>query len=82
VLRGDWEGWLDFFLDGVATVGEEAVTSARELFATVAADRECVLNEAAASVERGNEIGGQSRMTILAAQTPSSGRPRRACDKP
>lgn len=48
--EGDWEGWLDFFLDGVATVGEEAVTSARELFATVAADRERVLNEAAASV--------------------------------
>ncbi|MGH8137395.1 MAG: Fic family protein [Terriglobia bacterium] len=48
--EGDWEGWLDFFLDGIATVGEEAVTSARELFATVAADRELVLNEAAASV--------------------------------
>ncbi len=48
--EGDWEGWLDFFLDGVATIGEEAVTSARELFATVAADRERVLNEAAASV--------------------------------
>ncbi len=48
--EGDWEGWLDFFLDGVATVGEEAVTSARELFATVAADRDRILNEAAASV--------------------------------
>ena len=30
---GDWEGWTDFFLDGVATIAEEAVTSARELFA-------------------------------------------------
>jgi Fic family protein len=48
--EGDWEGWLDFFLDGVSTVGEDAVTSARELFATIAADRERVLNEAAASV--------------------------------
>jgi Fic family protein len=36
---GDWEGWLDFFLDGVATIGEEAVASARELFALVATDR-------------------------------------------
>ncbi|MBN2195948.1 MAG: hypothetical protein JW751_24230, partial [Polyangiaceae bacterium] len=36
---GDWEGWLDFFLDGVATIADEAVTSARELFALVAADR-------------------------------------------
>jgi len=47
---GDWEGWIDFFLDGVATVGEAAVKSARELFETVAADRTRVLNEAAASV--------------------------------
>jgi hypothetical protein len=98
--EGDWEGWLDFFLDGVATVGEEAVTSARELFATVATDRERVLNEAAASVaalrlfellpgrpppgsilclsqiprsvERGNGIGSQSRMTIAYAVLPAS----------
>ena len=30
---GDWEGWTDFFLDGVATIADEAVASARELFA-------------------------------------------------
>jgi len=40
---GDWEGWLDFFLDGVATIADEAVASARELFALVAADRARVL---------------------------------------
>lgn len=40
---GDWEGWLDFFLDGVATIADEAVASARELFALVAADRTRVL---------------------------------------
>jgi Fic family protein len=38
-LDGDWEGWLDFFLDGVATIADEAVASARELFALVAEDR-------------------------------------------
>ena len=38
-VDGDWEGWLDFFLDGVATVADEAVVSARELFALVAEDR-------------------------------------------
>jgi hypothetical protein len=27
VQKGDWEGWLDFFLDGVATVAEEAAQS-------------------------------------------------------
>jgi Fic family protein len=36
---GDWEGWADFFLDGVATIADEAVASARELFALVNADR-------------------------------------------
>lgn len=40
---GDWEGWLDFFLDGVATVADEAVASARELFALVSADRTRIL---------------------------------------
>lgn len=24
-LEGDWEGWTDFFLDGVATIAGEAV---------------------------------------------------------
>lgn len=42
-VDGDWEGWLDFFLHGVATIADEAVASARELFALVAADRARVL---------------------------------------
>jgi Fic family protein len=37
--EGDWEGWTDFFLDGVATIADEAVDSARDLFAVVSADR-------------------------------------------
>ena len=47
---GDWEGWLDFFLDGVATIADEAVASARELFALVAVDRTRVLAHAGMSV--------------------------------
>jgi Fic family protein len=47
---GDWEGWLDFFLDGVATIGEETVTAAGVLFTTITADRKRVLSESAASV--------------------------------
>jgi hypothetical protein len=47
---GDWEGWLDFFLDGVATVSDETVTTARELFLTVSSDRERVLKESGTSV--------------------------------
>lgn len=49
-VDGDWEGWLDFFLDGVATIADEAVASARELFALVAADRARVLGHGQASI--------------------------------
>ena len=48
--RGDWEGWTDFFLDGVATIADEAVDSARELFALVAEDRRRTLDCAGTSV--------------------------------
>jgi Fic family protein len=38
-VDGDWESWLAFFLEGVATISDEATASARELFALVEADR-------------------------------------------
>jgi len=47
---GDWEGWLDYFLDGVATIADEAVASARDLFALVAVDRARALEHAGTSV--------------------------------
>lgn len=40
---GDWEGWIEFFLDGVATIAAEAVSSARDLFSLVGRDRARVL---------------------------------------
>jgi Fic family protein len=49
-IDGDWESWLDFFLDGVATIADEAVASARDLFALVAADRARVLAHEGMSV--------------------------------
>ena len=49
-IEGDWEGWLDFFLDGVATIAEEAITSARDLFTLVAQDRDRILDSGSASV--------------------------------
>lgn len=48
--RGDWEGWTDFFLDGIATIADEAATSSRELHALVTEDRTRVLNHAGTSV--------------------------------
>jgi Fic family protein len=47
---GDWEGWTAFFLEGVATIAEEAVQSARGLFALVSHDRGRVLDAGKASV--------------------------------
>ena len=42
-VEGDWEGWLTFFLEGVATIAAEVVSSARDLFGIVAKDRARVL---------------------------------------
>ena len=48
--EGDWEGWTAFFLEGVATIAEEAVQSARDLFALVSRDRARVLAGGKATV--------------------------------
>ena len=48
--HGDWEAWTDFFLDGVATIADEAVATAREIFTLVNADRERLLGARGASV--------------------------------
>lgn len=38
-VRGDWEGWLGFFLDGVAETAQQAVDTAQRLLALMAQDR-------------------------------------------
>lgn len=48
--NGDWEGWTDFFLEGVATIADEAVTAAREVFALVSADRQRLVAASGASI--------------------------------
>lgn len=70
---GDWEGWLDFFLDGVATIAEEAVQSATELFKLVATDRERLLARADATVVTLRLFEMLPRMPILTA-TATTGR--------
>lgn len=47
---GDWEAWTDFFLEGVAAIADEAVATARDLFALVSADRGRVLSASGVSV--------------------------------
>jgi Fic family protein len=49
--EGDWEGWLDFFLEGVATIADEAVADSRELFALVMRDRERIVAAEETSVQ-------------------------------
>lgn len=42
--EGAWEAWLDFFLDGVKTIADEAVETSRDLFTLVAGDRNRVIH--------------------------------------
>ena len=48
--EGDWEGWTTYFLEGVATIADEAVAGSRALFALIADDRARVLAAPAATV--------------------------------
>jgi len=48
--NGNWEAWTDFFLEGVATIADEAVAAARELFALVTEDRQRLVAAPGASV--------------------------------
>jgi Fic family protein len=48
--RGDWEAWIEFFLEGVATIADEAVTAAREVFALVTEDRQRLMAAPGASI--------------------------------
>lgn len=47
---GDWEGWLAFFLEGIATVAEEAIATARRLHTIVGDAREQLLARKDATV--------------------------------
>ncbi len=44
-LRGDWEGWLRFFLRGVAETAEQATDTAERIFERRERNRALVLNE-------------------------------------
>jgi Fic family protein len=55
--HGDWEGWLRFFLEGVISTSEEAVTTTRRILALFENDRRQIekLGRAAASAFRVHE---------------------------
>ena len=47
---GDWEAWIEFFLEGVATIADEAVIAAREVVALVSEDRQRLISAPGASI--------------------------------
>jgi Fic family protein len=82
-LDGDWEGWLDFFLDGVATAADEAVNVARDLVALVEVDRVRLLAHDGVSVSALRLLGHLSThpvvtvasvMTLIDATKPTAGK--------
>lgn len=82
-IAGDWESWLDFFLDGIATIADEAVASARELFALVGADRTRVLSHEGMSIvalrlfellPRHPVVTAAAAMKLVETTKPTAGR--------
>jgi Fic family protein len=82
-VDGDWEGWTAFFLDGVATIADEGVATARDLFSLVAADRARVLENDSASVfaarlfellPRHPLVSVASAMKLLTTSKPTAAR--------
>jgi Fic family protein len=47
---GDFEGWLKYFLEGIAVIADETVETSQKLFALTSADRTKVLSVRATSV--------------------------------
>lgn len=48
--KGDWEGWLAYFLEGVAVVAEESLSMIGSLFEILTRDRTRYLNSGGATV--------------------------------
>jgi len=48
--EGDWDGWLRFFLVGVAEIADDATRTARALYARVSEDRQALLKTPGATV--------------------------------
>ena len=49
-IDGDWEGWVAFFLEAVATIADEATTAARNISRIVGRDRQRVLDAKSSTV--------------------------------
>ncbi len=69
--EGDWEAWVAFFCEGVASVSDGAVTTARRLLALAETDRERVAN-------LGRKAGSAAAVQTALLRTPVCTIPRLA----
>jgi Fic family protein len=65
-VRGDWEGWLGFFLDGVAETAQQAVDTAQRLLALLKRDRARIATLGARAGNVGLVFEQFARRVILA----------------
>ncbi len=64
---GDWEGWMSFFLEGVAAMATESVQTAKKLFRLVSQDRERVVAAKGVSISAIRLFEQLPRRPILTA---------------
>lgn len=48
-VNGDWEGWLEFFLDGVVEIASEAIGTVQQTTSLIRRDRERVISASRAA---------------------------------
>lgn len=65
--NGDWEGWMSFFLEGVAAMALESVQTAKKLFRLVSQDRERVVSRDGVSISAVRLFEQLPRRPILTA---------------
>jgi len=65
--NGDWEGWMSFFLEGVAAMASESVQTAKKLFRLVSQDRERVVSGDGVSISAVRLFEQLPRRPILTA---------------
>ncbi len=67
---GDWEGWLAYFLEGVAVIANESVHLIRDLFGIIETDRKRYLESSAATVSGARlfeSLAGNPIVTVSSA---------------
>jgi Fic family protein len=70
--HGEWEQWLEFFLEGIVTVAASATVTARKIRRLVEADRATIhgVGRGAASALRVHELA--ARRVVLSAPTTAT----------